>query len=72
MPTYIWFCDSCKTDTEVERKMADYEVPPDDGCAQCKSKDLKSVIRPKKGVKGFILNGYGWHDQEYTATRSRR
>lgn len=65
MAVYIWCCQSCKTDTEVERPMKDYEVPPDEPC-KCGAKDFRQVIRPKKNVKGFILSDrFGGHDFEY-------
>lgn len=70
MAVYIWECQSCKEDTEVERKMADYDVPPDEPC-KCGAQNFKQVTRPKKNVKGFILEGGGWHDDLYTAHRPK-
>ena len=68
---YVWKCKACSTETEVERKMADIEAGPDNGCSACNSADLERVIQVKKNVKGFLLNGGGWHDDNYTSTRSR-
>lgn len=65
MITYVWECQACKEDTEVQRKLADYEVPPDEPC-KCGAQDFKQAIRPKKNVKGFILSDkFGGHDFEY-------
>ena len=69
---YIWLCNTCGTDTEVERKVADIELAPDAGCSKCgDTAHTERVIRLKKGVKGFLLEGGGWHDDCYTGTRSR-
>lgn len=71
---YTWLCD-CGHETIVSRKMSDIDVPPDNGCEQCQSKDLKRIISlgDKKNVKGFILVEGGtakWHNEGYSKTRS--
>ena len=66
MPTYNWKCKKCGTVTDVFRKVADYEQPPDDGCPKCKGTDLERTIE----AKTFILLGGDWHDDNYTKTRS--
>lgn len=75
MPMYTWCCETCDADTEVKRSFDDIDLGPDNGCHVCGSSDkLRRVIRlaRSKGVKGFILEGTGWHDTEYTKNRSRR
>lgn len=71
MSIYTWEC-KCGECTEVERKTDDYQIPPDNGCIKCASKDLTRIIVLKEnGVKGFILLGdRHWHDKEYTRNRS--
>lgn len=73
MPTYSWFCRTCDQDTECTRPSKDIDLKPDNGCVSCGSTaHLERVIRPKPSkVKGFILEGGGWHDTDYTKTRSR-
>lgn len=68
---YIWECPS-QHHTEVDRKVVDIEIGPEDGCEVCKSKDLKRVILLKEsGVKGFILEGGGWFaGAGYRSTRN--
>ena len=68
---YVWQCPQ-EHETEVDRRVADIDVPPENGCETCASKDLKRIIVVKKNVKGFQLLGGGWHDDEYTSTRSRK
>ncbi len=68
---YSWECQQCQQVTEVTRKVADIDVGPEGGC-ECGGKELKRVILPRNnGLKGFILEGRGWHDDLYTKNRSR-
>lgn len=72
MAIYTWECRTCNKRMEVERKMADYQVPPEK-CEYCPSTDLFSVIVRPTNCKGVILLGEtGWHDKEYTRNRSIR
>lgn len=71
MPLYVWNCGECKVDTEVKRGIDEMDTPPD-ACSQCGSKKLSFVIRPPvSGVKGFILEGGGWHDDMYNGRRPK-
>lgn len=69
---YVWNCSRCNKDTEVERKMADIEHGPDNGCENCGDMDLKRVIRIDPKSKNFTWNCDGNHDSEYTKYRSRK
>ena len=64
MPIYTWQCSKCADITEVSRSMKDYNLPPDQGCKTCQSKELKKTIEPTK----FILQGEGWYHNSYTST----
>jgi predicted nucleic acid-binding Zn ribbon protein len=67
---YTWKCKNCAKVAEVERRVADIELQPDEAC--CAAPDRQRTIILKKGVKGFVLEGRGWHDTEYSSTRSIR
>ena len=72
MPTYSYKC-KCGTVTEVVRPMKDIDLPPDNGCESCGSKEIKRAIVIDPKSKNFQLTEkFGGHDREYTATRSRR
>ena len=70
MPTYTYKC-KCGTTTDVVRAMKDIDVPPDNGCESCGSKDIERTIVVDPKSKNFVLNGGGWHNDCYTSTRSR-
>ncbi len=74
MPTYCWRCSSCDELTDIERKVADIESPPET-CAHCAEPhfDRREVVPTiyKNGIKQFILLGdHGWSRCEYTKYRS--
>ena len=70
MPTYSYKC-KCGTTTDVVRPMKDIDLPPDNGCESCGSKDVERTIVIDPKSKNFVLNGTGWHADQYTKTRSR-
>lgn len=67
---YTWLCNKCEHRMEVERSMANIDVGPDE-CEKCNQADFKRVITAKKGLKGFQLNGGGWHSDNYFKTRPK-
>ncbi len=68
---YNWQCANGHQ-TEVERRLADIDVAPtcciefDCPCVP----DKRVVVGNKSGVKGFILEGDGWHADCYNRYRS--
>lgn len=66
---YSWKC-KCGEITEVVRSMKDIDVPPD-ACETCGHMDLVRTIIVDSKSKNFVLNGSGWHNDQYTKTRSR-
>ena len=61
---YVWRCDDCETVTEVNRKVKDIDLQPEDGCSNCKSNNLKRVIT----TANFSLvygSGNPWHNEGY-------
>lgn len=64
MPIYVWACAKCSTNTEINRLMKNYNLPPEEGCKSCQSKELKKIIEDTK----FILQGEGWDHNSYTST----
>lgn len=69
---YSWKCEACDAITEVDRKVADIDIPPEN-CNCGSTKFTQRVILPPRSqrIKGFILEGdSGWHHCEYTPTRS--
>ena len=70
MPTYSYKCD-CGTITDVVRPMKDIDIGPDNGCEKCGSKDLKRTIIVDTKGPNFILEGTGWHRDQYMSHRSR-
>lgn len=62
---YVWKCSDCDTHTEVERKVKDIDLKPDDGCNGCGSYNLKRVIVTANF--SLVLGGnVKWHKEEYT------
>jgi putative FmdB family regulatory protein len=70
MPTYLYKC-KCGATTDVVRAMKDIDLPPDNGCESCGSREISRQIVVDPKAKNFVLNGGGWHDNLYTKTRSR-
>lgn len=74
MPMYDYKCADCEAVTTVVRKITEHELPPDDGCEACKSKNLKRVILGWN--KHQFIKPWGgvspWHDEAYSATRRIR
>lgn len=71
MALYDWECAECQTVTEVVRNTKQYDVPPEDGCQKCQSKNLHKIIIRPEGVKGYLLLGdSGWHHTDYSRYRS--
>lgn len=65
MPIYEWSCEKCEQLTIVERKLAEYEIGPEN-CVHCKHSKLNR--RPayfNDRTKGFILEGSGWFRHGY-------
>jgi putative FmdB family regulatory protein len=62
MPTYEYICNKCEAVTEVERKIRDYNVPPEEGCKECGSKD---IYRGVSTGTSFNLKGSGWFKDGY-------
>lgn len=70
MPLYTWKCADCLKDTVVSRPMSEYNKAPDE-CSNCASVNMSRIIVPlDSGVRGFVLNGDGWHHTEYSKYRS--
>lgn len=71
---YVWECLDCKKESEVIAKVDDRNIPPKGGCPICASSNISRVQIPQrpKGVKGFVLEGHGWHDQDYSSYKSRK
>lgn len=62
MPKYEYVCNKCENVTLVERKISEYNVPPEEGCSECGSKDIyRSVSRGTT----FNLKGGGWFSDGY-------
>jgi predicted nucleic acid-binding Zn ribbon protein len=57
---YIWRCKSCGRTEEVDRPLADIDVPPESGHGDCKH-TWQRLIAPSS----FILTGGGWFKQGY-------
>lgn len=68
MPQYEWTCDKCEHITAVVRKMSDIEVPPE-SCEKCGDTLLHRTISK---APQFILEGSGWHRNEYCKYSSRK
>jgi putative FmdB family regulatory protein len=60
MASYLWQCRKCERGIEIQRPMKDYQVGPDNAC-ECGANDYERVIEPSR----FILQGTGWHRDEY-------
>jgi putative FmdB family regulatory protein len=71
VPTYSWECEACNEITEVVRKFDEMDVGPA-WCSACQQTTLRRVILGPRSskVKGYILEGGGWHADEYTRYRS--
>jgi len=53
--------------------MKDIDVPPDNGCEACGSKEIERAIMIDPKAKNFQLTEkFGGHNSEYTSTRSRK
>lgn len=58
---YLWRCKTCGQTEEVDRPLADIDVPPPKfGPKDCMH-DWQRLISPSS----FILNGGGWYKQGY-------
>lgn len=68
---YVWKCPEEHV-TEVTRRVADMDTPPDDGCETCKSRELTRIIVRPKGVQGYILEGTGWAFDGYVRSMHRK
>lgn len=67
---YTWECDFCNERVEVQRRLAEIDLPPRE-CDKCGSEPMTRVVVPTPGVKQFILLGdHGWERCEYTKYRS--
>ena len=66
---YSWLCEDGH-ETEVERKLADIDVAPERCSACTKVPNKRIILVNKSGVKGFILEGSGWHNDNYSKYRS--
>lgn len=68
---YMWRCASCDTITEVQRRIADIEQPPDACSCGVAAFTRREIVRDNPKVKGFrLLGDKHWHDCEYTKYRS--
>jgi putative FmdB family regulatory protein len=56
---YVYRCQSCGAEVEVERKLSDYDKEPTE-CFQCDNPQFERVIQPIRMVgkrqKGFYNN----------------
>lgn len=43
MPTYQWRCESCNHVTDIVRKMADWDQPPEH-CEKCEHPKLEQTV----------------------------
>lgn len=66
---YPWMCLKCEQVTDAERRLADMDQPPA-CCDTCGHPELKRIVVRPKGLKGYILEGGGWHHNSYTKYRS--
>ena len=73
---YDYVCTTCGHEDTIKQSLADYEVSPqwpENTCTSgqpCTFRRNYGAERPKN-IKGYILLGdSGWHDKEYTRTRS--
>lgn len=72
MPMYVWECVDCKTQVEITRPISRIDEAPDGPCEKCDNACYTRIVYPPRitKAKGFILNGSGWHDTEYSKYRS--
>lgn len=68
---YTWSCPESHL-TEVTRSVADIDVPPDDGCVTCASRELHRIIVRPAGVQGYILEGHTWARDGYVRPMHRK
>lgn len=61
---YVWQCTNAHN-TEVQRSVANIDVPPEK-CEACEATELTRIIVRPNNVKGYILEGGGWHENLYT------
>jgi putative FmdB family regulatory protein len=61
MAIYVWKCEKCETEHEIERKMADSDVPPEE-CSFCMSNVFKKIPQ----LSSFSLKGGGWYKDGYS------
>lgn len=65
MAIYVWECQNCGHEQEVERKMVESDIPPGicDGCQINPNHHhlWKKVIK----TTSFVLNGGGWYKDGY-------
>lgn len=59
MAKYDYRCDTCKTEVEISKLMAEYERP--EFCSTCKS-EMKRLI----SKTSFTLKGTGWARDNYS------
>lgn len=71
MPIYDYKCDDCLKYTQVERKISQYDVPPDNGCEHCKSKNVVRVIREWSAHQTQLVHGgkAPWFAESYYGPR---
>ncbi len=70
---YSWKCSACEKITDTVQSVANIDVKPEK-CDHCTSTSFTTrvIVRPAN-CKGVILLGEtGWHDKEYSRTRSIR
>lgn len=70
--TYFWRAKCCETSVYVSRKLADIDLAPEDQCACGKCEWAREIPRLDSGRKGYLLEGHGWHDQEYGKLKPNR
>jgi len=63
MPTYLYSCEQCNQQFEVEHKMSE-EL---EECPKCKENGLP-LSKPKRLISAtsFVLNGGGWAKEGYS------
>ena len=70
MAIYVWKCEVCDNEQEVERPVSESNIPPNQ-CDKCLQSDHNLYINRKpnwtKLIKStsFILGGGGWYKDGY-------
>jgi len=62
MPTYLYSCEQCAEQFEIEHKMSE-EL---DECPKCKANGLSSKPKRLISITSFVLKGSRWGKDNYS------